>query len=209
MTCLVSVATRDWCPGHQCTAGLLHICHLPSVQVCLVWLPFPSVSHSHSALLSSETTDGETFDMVLELIAGVLAAGPCFRPLPSFIYCVLSHCSDLGRTVFKLFQVGYFGQTSMHHCITPSHISTLTHAHQHPSLAIVKAAGLIMKAIIEVCSARDLIFLPSLIIGECPAPCRRVQRRRLPRCRSCLWPREPCPGTSTPHSSHPARTIDY
>ena len=48
----------------------------------------------------SETTDGDKFDLVLELIAG------------------------MGRVIFKLFQ--------------------------HPSLAIVKAAGLIMKAIIEV-----------------------------------------------------------
>ena len=47
----------------------------------------------------SETTDGDKFDLVLELIAG------------------------MGRVIFKLFQ--------------------------HPSLAIVKAAGLIMKAIIE------------------------------------------------------------
>ena len=34
---------------------------------------------------------------------------------------------------------------------THTHIHTHTHTHtQHPSLAIVKAAGLIMKAIIEV-----------------------------------------------------------
>ncbi len=49
---------------------------------------------------SSETTDADKFDMVLELVA------------------------DVGRVMFKLFQ--------------------------HPSLAIVKAAGLIMKSIIEV-----------------------------------------------------------
>ena len=51
-------------------------------------------------VLCSETTDGDKFDLVLELIAG------------------------MGRVIFKLFQ--------------------------HPSLAIVKAAGLIMKSIIEV-----------------------------------------------------------
>lgn len=48
---------------------------------------------------SSETTDADKFDMVLELVA------------------------DVGRVMFKLFQ--------------------------HPSLAIVKAAGLIMKSIMR------------------------------------------------------------
>lgn len=58
------------------------------------------VAFSFALPLCSETTDGEKFDLVLELIAG------------------------MGRIIFKLFQ--------------------------HPSLAIVKAAGLIMKSIIEV-----------------------------------------------------------
>ena len=53
-----------------------------------------------SSFHSSETTDADKFDMVLELVA------------------------DIGRVLFKLFQ--------------------------HPSLAIVKSAGLIMKSIIEV-----------------------------------------------------------
>lgn len=56
---------------------------------------------------SSETTDADKFDMVLELVAGV------------------------GRVMFKLFQ--------------------------HPSLAIVKAAGLIMKSIIEVSSVSSIL----------------------------------------------------
>lgn len=56
---------------------------------------------------SSETTDADKFDMVLELVA------------------------DVGRVMFKLFQ--------------------------HPSLAIVKAAGLIMKSIIEVSSVSSIL----------------------------------------------------
>ena len=61
-------------------------------------------------LSCSETTDGDKFDLVLELIAG------------------------MGRVIFKLFQ--------------------------HPSLAIVKAAGLIMKAIIEVRSYSHCSYIP-------------------------------------------------
>ena len=115
------LVTRYGGVSDQCFVGLLHIFIVSTLQVrnhthyieatpaklFIIILFKPSFFSVLLLLLvatplSSETTPGAMFDMVLELVAG------------------------LGRYLFKLFQ--------------------------HPSLAIVKAAGLLMKSIIEVCS---------------------------------------------------------
>ncbi|XP_069765063.1 dnaJ homolog subfamily C member 13 isoform X1 [Narcine bancroftii] len=69
----------------------------------------------------SETTEGQQFDMLLEMVA------------------------EIGRTLFKLFQ--------------------------HPSMAIVKGAGLVMKAIIEEGDKEIATKMQELALSEGALPC--------------------------------------
>ena len=89
---------------------------------------------------------------------------------------VLELIAGVGRVMFKLFQ--------------------------HPSLAIVKAAGLIMKSIIEVM----LHTCDMHATCTCTCTCRKGMQRQPPRCRSWHWLKGLSLGISTPPSSPPPRT---
>lgn len=95
----------------------------------------------------SETTDSKQFDSLLEMVAG------------------------RGRAMFKLFQVSYLG-----FLISFVYVSSYCHSifsSQHPSLAIVKGAGLVMRALIEEGDANVANQMQTLALDEA-ALCRHL-----------------------------------